>query len=561
MMIMSSMRKCIGQIAAALVVGAACAAAAGQCPVRFAQPVQSYSAGIGLPPAFAIADFDRDGWVDIAFVAQAVPSLVQVARNQRVAGEFVAYVDWIGQVGPGPSTIAAGDVDGDSLVDLVTANSPGDVSILIGNGDGSFQPEIPRRVGFQPSAVVLADFNSDGRADIVTADWSERTVSVILSLAGRQFSPRTAYDVGYLSESMSVGDANGDGDLDLVVVNGGSQDFSLLLGNGDGSFAPERFFRFGQTFGTAILVDLDNDGRSEIVALYSTPASGRVLGVITLTETGQFQREAFVVVDQNTYGPIVSGDFDGDGNQDVSVNGRVFLGTGNRTLTAVPVTPSTSAGGGDRLQCVDLNADGRPDVMASRSSALHYSLNTSFPVTQQPQSTLACPIRPASFSAAANGTPPYTYRWQYRAVDAIPFDPASWVNLTPGTNTVAGPIGPLEFNAMGTDTGTLTIDRNALLGWPASTLIGSFRCIIGSACGDVITQEAVMTTSDRCSCYDFNSDENVDLLDAQQMAQVFVGLITPQADWLSGDLNADENADLSDAQALAVFVVTGTCGV
>ncbi len=187
--------------------------------------------------------------------------------------------------------------------------------------------------------------------------------------------------------------------------------------------------------------------------------------------------------------------------------------------------------------------------------------NTSFPVTQQPQSTVACPIRPATFTAAASGTPPYTYRWQYRAVDAIPFDPASWIDLVPGTNTVAGPTGPLEFNAAGTDTGTLTVDREALLGWPASTLIGSFRCVIGSACGDVITQEAVMTTSDRCSCYDFNSDENVDLLDAQQMAQVFVGLITPQADWLSGDLNADENADLSDAQALAVFVVTGTCGV
>jgi hypothetical protein len=197
--------------------------------------------------------------------------------------------------------------------------------------------------------------------------------------------------------------------------------------------------------------------------------------------------------------------------------------------------------------------------MASRSAFLHYSLNTSFPVTQQPQSTVACPIRPASFSAAANGTPPYTYRWQYRPTVADATVP--WVNLVPGTNTVAGPSGPLEFNAAGTDTGTLTVDREALLGWPASTLIGSFRCIIGSACGDVITQEAVMTTSDRCSCYDFNSDENVDLLDAQQMAQVFVGLITPQADWLSGDLNADENADLSDAQALAVFVVTGTCGV
>jgi ELWxxDGT repeat protein len=61
--------------------------------------------------------------------------------------------------------------------------------------------------------------------------------------------------------------------------------------------------------------------------------------------------------------------------------------------------------------------------------------------------------------------------------------------------------------------------------------------------------------------YDFNRDENVDLLDAQQMAQVFVGLITPQAGWLDGDLNGDENADLTDAQLLAAFVVTGVCGV
>ncbi len=61
--------------------------------------------------------------------------------------------------------------------------------------------------------------------------------------------------------------------------------------------------------------------------------------------------------------------------------------------------------------------------------------------------------------------------------------------------------------------------------------------------------------------YDFNQDENVDLLDAQQMAQVFVGLLTPEANWLDGDLNGDENADLTDAQLLAAFVVSGNCGL
>ncbi len=59
--------------------------------------------------------------------------------------------------------------------------------------------------------------------------------------------------------------------------------------------------------------------------------------------------------------------------------------------------------------------------------------------------------------------------------------------------------------------------------------------------------------------YDFNQDENVDLLDAQQMAQVFVGTLTPGAGWLDGDINGDENADLTDAQLLAQFVVTGNC--
>ncbi len=59
--------------------------------------------------------------------------------------------------------------------------------------------------------------------------------------------------------------------------------------------------------------------------------------------------------------------------------------------------------------------------------------------------------------------------------------------------------------------------------------------------------------------YDFNQDENVDLLDAQQMAQVFVGLIPAQPGWLDGDLNLDENADLTDAQILAAYVVSGIC--
>ncbi len=71
--------------------------------------------------------------------------------------------------------------------------------------------------------------------------------------------------------------------------------------------------------------------------------------------------------------------------------------------------------------------------------------------------------------------------------------------------------------------------------------------------------DSLIVTVGRSCNYDFNQDENVDLLDAQQMAQVFVGSLTPESNWLTGDLNRDENADLTDAQLLAQFVVTGSC--
>jgi hypothetical protein len=78
--------------------------------------------------------------------------------------------------------------------------------------------------------------------------------------------------------------------------------------------------------------------------------------------------------------------------------------------------------------------------------------------------------------------------------------------------------------------------------------------------GQALVRINVGGTGPSCD-YDYNQDENVDLLDAQQMAQVFVGLLSPEANWLDGDLNGDENADLTDAQILAAYVVSGQCNL
>jgi hypothetical protein len=557
MMIMSSMRKCIGQIAAALVVGAACAGAAGQCPIQTFGPSQTVIPFQG--DTTVVGDFNRDEWYDVA-TADWRGNRVLVWLNARSTFS-VSFLPFIAYgVGRDPFNLASGDVDGDGFIDLVSANrGTNDVSVLYGNGDGSFQPEVYQRVGPLPISLLVADLDGDSRDDIVTGNFgfgAASSVSVLLSSDNRLPGFRIDYPAeGGNPYLMRTGDVDGDGHKDIVISN--AFEISIFLNDGSGGLLSELYRR--QNVSGLVVVDLDGNGVDEVVVGGTSP--GGVEPRINVFELGQDERivlvSSLLVTNAAMMSVFSAVDFNLDYRIDlVATNGFLFRGRGDRSFEEVgafwpPVSLSSVF--------VDLNRDSLVDVL--EGGIISVRLNTSFPVTQQPQSTVACPIGPTTFSAAANGTPPYTYRWQYRAVETIPFDPASWIDLVPGTNTVAGPSGPLEFNAAGTDTGTLTVDREALLGWPASTLIGSFRCIIGSACGDVITQEAVMTTSDRCSCYDFNSDENVDLLDAQQMAQVFVGLITPQPDWLSGDLNADENADLSDAQALAVFVVSGTCGV
>jgi hypothetical protein len=135
----------------------------------------------------------------------------------------------------------------------------------------------------------------------------------------------------------------------------------------------------------------------------------------------------------------------------------------------------------------------------------------------------------------------------------------SWTDAVEGTN--ASPAsGEVVFVATGASSNLLGVSQ-APEGWI------EFRAVITNACGSVTSDAATLTLlgTDDPACaqcnYDYNQDENVDLLDAQQMAQVFVGLLAPESNWLDGDLNGDENADLTDAQLLAAFVVSGNCGV
>ena len=141
--------------------------------------------------------------------------------------------------GDRPDALVAGDFNGDGRTDLAVANyGSNDVSVLLGNGDGTFQTQVTYAVGTDPSALVAGDFTGDGRTDLAVANLGSNDVSVLLGNGDGTFQTQVTYAVGSAPDALVAGDFTGDGRTDLAVANHGSNDVSVLLGNGDGTFQP-----------------------------------------------------------------------------------------------------------------------------------------------------------------------------------------------------------------------------------------------------------------------------------------------------------------------------------
>ena len=121
--------------------------------------------------------------------------------------------------------MAIGDFNGDGFLDLAVANrTDNTVSILIGNGDGTFQAQVTYPTGAVPTSAIVGDFNGDGVLDLAVTDTDDNTVSILIGNGDGSFQAEVAYATGNDPESVVVGDFNGDGALDLAVANyGGSR--------------------------------------------------------------------------------------------------------------------------------------------------------------------------------------------------------------------------------------------------------------------------------------------------------------------------------------------------
>jgi uncharacterized repeat protein (TIGR01451 family) len=181
-------------------------------------------------------------------------------------GTFQPLVSY--PVGVNPYSVAVGDFNGDGKADLVVANNgSNNVSVLMGNGDGTFQAAVPYTAGTTPSSVAVRDLNGDGNPDLAVANIGSDTVSVLLGRGDGTFQPAVNYGTGSSPMSVVVGDFNGDGYPDLAVANSGTNDVSVLLGAGGGTFQAANSFPAGSNPEFLTVADFNGDGRADLAAV------------------------------------------------------------------------------------------------------------------------------------------------------------------------------------------------------------------------------------------------------------------------------------------------------
>jgi hypothetical protein len=316
------------------------------------------------------------------------------------------------------------DLNRDGISDLIVVNacsgpfgstgfcgSPGNIGVLLGKGDGTFQAAVTYSLGgsldSSGGSATVADVNGDGIPDVVASfpcgnpGCPSDLMSVLLGNGDGTFQPAITFPSGGSGVAFAVGDVNGDGKPDLVVTNTyGGEVVSVMLGNGDGTFGTSSTYSLGvNSILSEALADMNGDGKLDLVI-------ANVNGLATMLGNGDGTFQALMttpIAGGITASSLAIADFNGDGKLDVAgAFGFLLLGNGDGTFqNLMPL----GLGGTNNIVAGDLKGDGSPDLAVGALTILLNRLSPSAPTS----TTLTSSLNPSyagqalTFTATVSG--------------------------------------------------------------------------------------------------------------------------------------------------------------
>ena len=468
------------------------------------QITQEPSLGIFAAEVMGNGNLDLVSWEQTA-MAGSFPVTLPYSGISDGDLKYGAAIESAVNVYPDAGTMNLIDVTGDNKPDLVyvTGNDPGSIATLPGNGDGTFGAEIDSSLntGFGTGnnlihAMVVANFNADTKPDVVLyvrdSGDNNYTLEFAASSGNGQFAAPVAIDATLVNPTDIVAaDLNGDGKMDLVVADAGpyNADFTqvspsvkVYIGKGDGTFAAPLVLTmdansFGLDNTIALSVgDLRGNNKLDIIA-QSTEGASEAPGGGTLDQgiyqiylgngDGTFQKQTVVTPAVSLGGPAVLADVNRDGKLDLlgsDGGGDIlyFIGNGDGTLGTpnIIIVP----GAAYQLAAADLNGDGFPDLVTIGGGVVPALNVPAIPLLGNTVDTTTALT--SSVSQAAPGT-------------SITFT----ATVTPASGT-AVPTGNVGFFDGGTELGTGTLNGSGVSTYATTSLALGTHSIVAAYNGD-----------------------------------------------------------------------------
>ncbi|HTA45977.1 MAG TPA: FG-GAP-like repeat-containing protein [Bryobacteraceae bacterium] len=426
-------------------------------PASGFSPATDYVVG-NFPQDISAGDLNGDGYADLVIVNYNTSNVSVLLGNAD--GTFRAAVNYPASFDP--TTVTLGDFNGDGKLDIAVGGYVISLSVALGNGDGTFQPFANSFVPTSTGMILkTADFNGDGIVDLLV-DSNRGGIQVLLGNGDGTFQNRLSFSNGSGAQVIhaALGDFNGDGNTDVVTADTNGAVYEWL-GNGNATFTPVNVIPAAGSFiGRALVVgDFNGDGKADLAV---TAGSLNNVTVMIGNGNGMFQTGASYATGFNPIS-IATGDFNGDGKADIVVgngsgNASLLLGNGDGTLQPAVAEGGTAAA--IALAVDDFNRDGRTDLAV---------LNLNLGVLLGLQGTAAQTI---SFPPLANvslGTAPFTV--SASASSGLP------VTFQSNSNSVCTVSGS-TISLVGAGTCSITASQAGNSTWPPATPVTQMFAVL-----------------------------------------------------------------------------------